>query len=131
MSTTNDAMLYNLGVDAFPVVDNLAAMNANAQNTATPLLGAANRVVTSVSNGSCILPSILSNASSNALLFVVNDSPNTIKVYPAAGENQNGVANATLSVPTGQSAIFMKVPPATSKGGGGGGTTDWRSAVIA
>jgi hypothetical protein len=108
MSTANDSLFYNLGMDGFICQDGIGAPNANSQGTAWPLLSAATRVTTSVANGSLILKSILSGeASPNPLMWVINDSPNTIKVFPASGENQNGVANAALSIPSGQSGFFF------------------------
>jgi hypothetical protein len=129
MSTANDALLYNLAISGFPVTDDAGAPNANSQSTGTPVVGDLLRVVTSVSNGSVTLKSSVSN-DAPPLCFVVNDSPNTIKVYPFSGESLNGTLNLALSVPSGQSGIFVRIPPATSRGGGGGGTVDWRAAVI-
>ena len=129
MSTANDALLYNLALQGFPATDDAAAPNASSQGTATAFIGDLLRVTTSAANGSVILKSNLSNEAP-PLCFVVNDSPNTIKVYPFAGESLNGTTNLALSIPSGQSAIFVRVPPASSKGGGGGGTIDWRAAVI-
>jgi hypothetical protein len=88
-----------------------------------------NRITLAVANGGCILPSIVSGEAA-WIVFVVNDSANTIKVGAFAGETINSVSTATdlsagvLSIPSGQSGIFIPVP--NSKGA----TTDWRSAVI-
>jgi hypothetical protein len=130
MSVANDSLLYNLGLQGFPVTDNQAALNANSQTTAVAVIGDAFRVTTSVANGSCVLKSSISNEAS-PLIFVINDSPNTIKVYPSVGETEGGAANSPLSIPAGQSGIFVRVPPQIAKGGGGNqGTGDWRVAVI-
>jgi hypothetical protein len=130
MSTANDSLLYNLGLVGFPVTDNTSAtVTASQQNTGTAVVGDAFRVTNSNANGACVLKSSLSNEAS-PLTFVVNDSPNTIRVYAAPGENMGGVLNSFLAIPTGQSGIFVRVPVQVQKGGGGGGTADWRSAVI-
>jgi hypothetical protein len=129
MSTANDAVLVALGQNAFPVNDCLGAPNANSQSTGTRCGSPVNRFTTSVSNGSAVLPSILSGEA-EAMVFVINDSPNTIKVFCASGDSQNGSLNASLSIGTGTSGVFFKVGALHSKGGGGGGTTDWRSANI-
>jgi hypothetical protein len=126
MSTANTALLYSLGIDGFLVTDDLVA-GGTTQATANRLPGALNRCVVAATNGGFMLPSILSGEGA-WITFVINDSPNAIKIYPflsaTSPETQGGVANAFLSIPAGQSGIFIPVP--NSKGG----TLDWRSAVI-
>lgn len=129
MSVANDALLYNLAITGFPVTDGLVAGPANAQGTAVSIIGELARCISAVANGSFILKSSLSNEAP-PLVFVVNDSANTIKVFAFAGENLNGSLNAALSIPSGQSGIFIRVPVQQQKGGGGGGTLDWRAAAI-
>jgi hypothetical protein len=130
MSVANDSLLYNLGLAGFPVTDNQSATAvASQQATGTPVIGDAFRVTNSAANGSCVLKSSLSNEAC-PLVFVINDSPNTIRIYAAPGENMGGVLNSFLAIPSGQSGIFVRVPVQVQKGGGGGGTADWRSAVI-
>ena len=123
MSVANTALLYNLGLLAFPVTDDLTAGPASTQNGAPVLNGELCRCVSSGVNGSFMLKSLLTQ-DAPPLVFVVNDSPNTIKVYPFTGENVGGSGNSPLSIPAGQSGIFISVPNAK------GGTQDWRSAVI-
>jgi hypothetical protein len=128
MSVANDSLLYSLGLAGFPVTDAQSAP-VTSQTTGTPIIGDAFRVISAVANGACILKSSLSNEAC-PLVFVVNDSGSTIKVFPSPGENQGGSLNASLSIPSGQSGIFVRVPVQVQKGGGGGGTADWRSNVI-
>jgi hypothetical protein len=128
MSTANDSLLYNLALNGFPVTDDVSA-TSTAQSTATAVVGDLVRVIQSVANGALVLKSSLSQ-DAPPLAFVVNDSGNAIKVFAFTGEFLNGVANGSLSIPGGQSGIFVRVPPQVAKGGGGGGTLDWRSAVI-
>jgi hypothetical protein len=136
MSVANTALLYNLGLEGFAVSDGLVASVAGARSTAMRLPSQLNRVTLSPANGACILPSILSGEAA-WIVFVINDSANTIVVGAAApgggGASQetiNGVATpanystGVLSIPAGQSGIFVPVP--NSKGT----TLDWRSAVI-
>lgn len=134
MSTANDALLLNLANDGFNIQNDVGAPNTT-QGTATPIKSGATRVSFSSGsgNGALILPSILTNeVGLDPLRFIINDSPNAIKVFPAQGETQNGVANQSLSIPAGQSAICSKVQTSTVSRGGGPntGTNDWRSAVI-
>jgi hypothetical protein len=128
MSVANDSLLYNLALQGFPCTDDQSAMNTT-QVLGTPVIGDLFRVIKSATNGSLMLKSSISNEAS-PLIFVVNDSPNTIVVFPFVGESQGGSTNASLSIPTGQSGVFVRVPPQVQRGGGGGGTGDWRSAVI-
>jgi hypothetical protein len=136
VSVANTALLYNLGLEGFAVTDDLVAGPAAARATACRLPSQLNRVVSSVASGCLALPSIISGEAA-WVVFVVNDSANAVLVGAAApgggGASQetiNGAATTsnygagTLSIPAGQSGIFVPVP------NGKGGTLDWRSAVI-
>lgn len=123
MSLPNTALLFNMALMATPLYDNLLGGPASTQATALPMPGEMNRVTAGAANQSLILRSIKSSEAST-IVFLVNDSPGAVVVFPAVGENQNGVANASLSIPAGQSGIFVMVP---NKLGG----PDWRSNVIA
>ncbi len=130
MSTANDALLYNLGLTGFPVYDDVFIATAQiTQALSVPVFGELTRVVSAPANGALILKSLLSN-DAPPLVFVVNDSAQTIVVFCFKGENLNGSLNGSLSIPSGQSGIFVRVPPTAAKGGAGVGTTDWRSAAI-
>jgi hypothetical protein len=127
MSVANTALLYNLGLTQFPVYDDLASLVVTVQTGATSLIGEACRVTTAIANGAFTLKSLLT-LDGPPLVFVINDSAQTIKVFPflstASPESINGTANLALSIPTGQSGIFISVPNAK------GATQDWRAAVI-
>jgi hypothetical protein len=132
MSQTNDALLYNLALSGFPVNDNISCPNASSQATATRATGDAVRVTNSVANGSMILPSILSQEAP-PLIFVINDSPNAIKVYPflstVSPESMNTTNNAALTIAAGGWGMFVKIPPLTQKGGGTQGTSNWSGSA--
>ncbi len=129
MSTTNDSARYDLAQLGLVEFDGLSCNNTT-QATATALLGEINRVVISAAaNGAAVLKSVLSNEAP-PICYVINDSANTIKVFPFTGENINGSLNTSLSVVAGGLACFFRVPPLLSKSGGGGGTNDWRGAAI-
>jgi hypothetical protein len=127
MTVANTALLYNLGLTQFPVYDDLASTVVSSQVGATQLIGEACRVTSAVANGSFILKSLLT-LDGPPLVFVINDSAQAIRVYPflsvPSPESVNGSANSFLSIPTGQSGIFISVPNAK------GATQDWRAAVI-
>ncbi|HEX4828310.1 MAG TPA: hypothetical protein VFV12_08795 [Xanthobacteraceae bacterium] len=124
MSLANTALLYNLGLLGTPLDDDLVGGPASTQVGATPVKGELARCTTSVLNGSFVLKQIQTGEAS-PLTYVVNDSANAIKVFPHPGEAQGGVANASLTIPAGQSAIFVRVPNSLQTAG-----ADWRSAVI-
>lgn len=129
MSVANTALLYNLGLEGFGVTDDLVAGVAAVRATACRLPSQLNRFISSPANGAAILPSIISGEAA-WIVFVVNDSAQTVRVGAAPGETVNTVATATdmsagtLNIPAGQSGIFVPVP------NGKGGTLDWRSAII-
>lgn len=118
-SATNTSFIGHLGRLGFTLDDDKSAGGASAQAGATALLSAASRVTVAAANGSMILKSILGRDAPN-VCFVINDSGQTIQVYPFVGENQNGVANAALAIADGKFAIFSRVQA----------TNDWRSAVV-
>jgi hypothetical protein len=129
VSVANTALLYNLGLEGFLVADDLTAGASGARATAPRLPSQLNRCISGPANGAFVLPSILS-AEAAWLVFLINDSAQTIVVGAAPGETVNGVTTTgnlgagVLSIPAGQGGIFVPVP------NGKGGTLDWRSAVI-
>src|SRR5881394_558363 len=100
MSTTNDAVLKALRVDGYED-DVLVAGPASAQSTATRINRRLTRCTKSASNGSFVLPSLVTEEADQKPYWVVNDSANTILVYCAAGETMNGSSNGNLSIVTG------------------------------
>jgi hypothetical protein len=123
MSTANTALLYNLALLGTPVDDDIIGNGVASSQAGAPVLRSElTRITKAAANDSFVLKSILSGEA-NSLTFVVNDSANTIKVFCAIGETLGGVLNSSLSIPTGQSGIFVRVPNAL-------GTPDWRAAAI-
>lgn len=120
MSTTTIALVGHLGRQGYAVDDNRTAGTASSQSGAQAIKGNLTWVKNAVANGSMILRSILTNDTPN-LCWVANDSGQTIIVYPFAGENMNGVANAGLSIANGSFALFSRVKA----------NLDWRAAAIA
>lgn len=108
--------------------DNLVALAGGAQNTSPRLKAEVSRFTkVATAADSCQLPSIGSMENQGQPRIVINDTANAVAVFPAAGENINALgANTALSVPAGQSAIF--VPPVV--GSTGATPTNWRGAVI-
>jgi hypothetical protein len=129
MSLVNDSLLVMLGQEGFTNQE-CTAPNANSQNTGFRATAPVLRVTGGVANGSVVLPSQLSNEAANPIGWIINDSGNTIKLFPASGENQNGTLNASLSISNGQSAFYFKEPAVTGKGGGTVGTTNWHSSTL-
>jgi hypothetical protein len=123
MSIPGNALIEFLKAEGIALYDNLAGGPASAQSTALPLLAQANRVTSAIANASFQLKS-LSTGEGDCAVFVINDSTQTIQIYPAVGEKQNGVANAALAIPSTDIGIFF---PVFNRLGG----PDWRSAAIA
>jgi hypothetical protein len=123
MSVNNTALLFNLAMQGFLVNDGNIAQGST-QASAIRINGDLIRIVGGATNSGLLLPSVLS-CEAAWITFIVNDGPNTVKIYCAPGENQNGVANAALSIPAGQAGVFS--PILNSKGG----TINWSSAVMA
>ncbi len=133
MTVANDSLLINLGLNQFPVVDDLVT-TTTTQATAIRCPGQVNRFIKVVATGAAALPSLLS-IEAPTIVFVINDdAAQALKVFPTTGETLNGTLNANLSIPAGQSGIFIAVTAAkVGKGGGfapGSFANDWRSAII-
>jgi hypothetical protein len=127
----NLAVWYGLAAMGYTTNDGWDASNLNPSGIAQVIIGPATRVVTSIASGKLMLKSIASGEAVEPM-FVINDSPNTILVFPFTGEFQNGVANASLSIATGKSAVFFPVTNNLAQQWLPGATefSDWRSAVI-
>jgi hypothetical protein len=122
MSLANDSLLMALGQDGFNVQDNIFITSAMvSQGTAVPIRSSGSRVTgaPNTNNGALILPSLLTGEA----------SPFSIVVFCAQGENLNGSANGSLTIPSGQAGFFFKVQN-TIRGGGTTQTLDWRRAVV-
>jgi hypothetical protein len=127
MSVANTALLYNLALLAFPVTDDLVSTVAASQSGATVLIGELCRVIKASNTGSFMLKSLL-NEEAPPIVFVVNDSANTINIYPAVGETMQGSANAAFQITAGLSAIFVAV--STANLAKSATSVDWRPALI-
>jgi hypothetical protein len=131
MSVVTDQLLNTLPSLNVFLYDDLSAMNATAA-TGQILRGNANRVTRSVAAGAAVLPS-LATIDAPQYMFVVNDSPNAISVFPQGADTLMGAA-AAISVPAGQAAFLLSVfPIRIGKGGGeipANIKNDWRMTVI-
>ena len=125
MSTTNNAVLKALRVTALFEEDVLVGGAASAQGTATKINRRLTRCTKSVASGSFVLPSLLSEEATQQPHWVVNDTTGAILVYSALGETMNGSTNGNLSIPAGETGIFVPVHETAS------GNNDWRSSAIA
>jgi hypothetical protein len=124
MSTVNVSVLYN-GDFIFRALedDKVAAAAITTQPTATPINSAFARftIARDGTNNAAILKSVNEVF---GLTVVVNDAPNTIQVFCAAGEKMNGSSNGSLALLAGQTGVFWPVPNQLS------GAPDWRAAAI-
>jgi hypothetical protein len=127
MSLANNAVLNSLSLAGTVIDDNQTAggaSGATVQAGATSILGEGIRVLRGGAGTSVILKSVLSG-DAGPMVWVINDGPNSINAFPAAGEFNNGVVNQVLAVPAGQSAIFVRVPNNLA-----GSSSGWRSSVV-
>jgi len=118
MSLVNVALQQFLNL---PTFDNQVSTAINTQTGAPVLVGQKNRMTAGSTTQSFCLESIITGEASQDIVWVINDSPGAVNIFPAVGENQNGVANASLSIAAGRAGVFVR-----SKNP----SPDWRSAVI-
>ena len=131
---TNDALLEILSEDGWPVSDEIfiAAGAGTTQAAGFPVKGSCHRIVANATASAALTMRSVKSQEAPSMVWLLNDSANTIVVFCAAGDNMNGVANASFSITAGNAAVFARVPAQVKRKGGtsGGGTLDWRSALI-
>jgi hypothetical protein len=112
MSTTNNAILFLKSQAEGASTVEVSSSAAASQGTATRLTNNLSRCKQAVSTGSFILPSILSGEASREM-WLVNDSAVAVNVYPAKSEKVNGNVDTALSVPAGQTGLFIPILAST------------------
>jgi hypothetical protein len=122
MSTTNLGVYNALTNEGLPCYDAVMALGTT-QTTAFGIQQQWTRVIAGAASSGVVLPSVLSEVAQIVPYFVTNDGPNTILLYPAPGEKQNGTLNATLSIVAGATGVAIPM-------GNKIGTVDWRSASV-
>lgn len=108
MSTTNTSLLGHLGRHRFSCDDDKTAGIANSQGGANAILSQVSRITSAVANGSMILRDMLTN-DAPSLVWVINDSAQTIQVYPFVGQHVNGALNTALAIAAGGFGFFSRV----------------------
>lgn len=108
MSTTNTSLMGHLGRHRFSLDDNKTAGTASSQSGATAITSQVSRVTSAISNGSVILQDMLTKVAPT-IVWVINDSANTIQAYPFSGQNVNGSLNAALAIAAGGFGFFSRV----------------------
>lgn len=108
MSTTNTSLLGHLGRQRFSLDDDKTAGSASSQAGATAITSAVSRITSAVASGSVVLRDMLTNDAPSPLMWVLNDSANTIQIYPFGAQTINGSANP-LAVVAGGFAFLSRV----------------------
>jgi hypothetical protein len=141
----NDYLFEILGTQGFTSGEDimLFAGAPTSQQGAYPIKGQMHRIVAcSVANASLVLKSVLSNDNPQ-LVFLINDSPNTLVVFPFksfaagsppdVGESVNGVVNGSFSLTSLNAAIFVSSLVQSKRKGGSSGITpalNWSAALL-
>ena len=122
-SANNAALVRALGLIGQMGQDDITALAAGTQAGAPPVTSAWGRVTVAAANATVLIKG------SRPITHIINDSPNTIVIYPEANSYLNGVQNGTLSLVTGKSASFISIPKDINANLGGG-TETYRAGVI-
>ena len=136
VSNTNNGLMSALdGPWPVKLNDSILLSAATGQAAASAVLrGNANRIVSSGgAAASCILPAMANWDQGASLVFVINDSANSINVFCAPGDTMNGSSNGSLAVAAGAFAVFLFRPPNTSlnqQSVAVNSVADWRGAAI-
>ena len=96
------ALRSHLANRQYALDDVLSTSTANAQAAATPIKNAVSRVTVATASGSLILPDILTNVAED-MIWVLNDTAQTINVFPFVSSSINGAANTALALTAGPS----------------------------
>jgi len=119
-ATTTAMMLAAQGPWPTVTIDNLTAFAGGGQ-TAPCMRGQVHRFVRVLSTGdSACLPSLAQRDESARMIWVVNDSSNSMNVFAFVGDTMNGSLNGSLAVAAGAVGMFLKVDA----------TLDWRGHVL-
>lgn len=108
MSTTNTSLMGHLGRHRISIDDNKTAGTASSQTGANAITSQLSRITSAIANGSVILQDMLTNVAPS-IIWVLNDSANTIQVYPYSGQNVNGSLNTPLAIAAGGFGFFSRV----------------------
>lgn len=134
----NDSIAYICAANGFTIEDAVYLANASSQGSGFRIKQNVTRVVKAVSNGSLVLPDMATKEASNlGIIWVINDSPNPIVVYPMAAptavDTLNGSTSNTLSITTLRTGIIFLVDSTklSRSGGYASPTLDWRATLIA
>lgn len=120
MSATNTTLMGHLARHGFTLDDNRSGGALAAQAGAAPITRNVTRcTISSAATASFILRDILTN-DTDSMMWVINDSANSINVYPFVGQNINGALNTALAVAAGGFAFFSRIQA----------TLDWRAAAF-
>jgi hypothetical protein len=135
-SNTNNALLSALrGPWPMFLLDGIfVGAGQTSQAAATQVLrSGANRVLSCVSGGAVLLPSMLNMDEGPDVVFVINDSANALLVFCAPGETMNGSLNGSQSIAAGGFGVFLVKAPNVSYQMQSVQTVssvyDWRAAV--
>jgi hypothetical protein len=127
MSAVNIAAIFCAGTDLNPIHDDLLGAGTT-QAGATPIRQRVSRVIGGAGNSGLVLPAIGTGEATISPYWVINDGPNTIKVYCALGEKMNTSLNASLSLTAGQTGVF--IPVGNQIAAAANAPLDWKSAAI-
>lgn len=113
-AVANSGLCYGLPVNLLTAGGGTGSVS---QAGATALRCGVNTVVVAPSpNTSCVLPSILSSETYSQFTIVINDAPNSIRVFCAPGDHINGSLNGSLTVAANGFGIFIMKPTDPSVG---------------
>lgn len=134
-SAANDAIYEWLGTNGFFIIDNqYVATGQTSANTGLPFLSQCVRVTKSIaSSAAMVLPDLITNNNMGGMVALINDSPNTITVYPFPSASQTVNGTTSVTVATGTTTIFLAVQKFVKRGGyqgQSGAGTDWRIASL-
>ena len=117
---SNLDLRQHLNVNLFVLNDEMTATAGGGQGVGPRLNPGMNRFTRVVTAGdSAQLPS-MTDREIDAHVIVINDTANSMNVFPAAGENMNTVVNAAAAVPANSAAFFMMQRS----------LANWRSATL-
>lgn len=132
-SAANDSLFETLGVNGFFILDDQVI--GTGQTTANLGLAVASqciRVTKSVSSGAVVLPDLITNNNFGGLVAIINDSAQTITIYPFPSSSQTVGGSASTTLASGSSMILLAVQKIQKRGGyaNTGAGTDWRTGTF-
>jgi hypothetical protein len=122
-----------MGLNGFFILDDVnIGTGLTTANKGVAIRTPVIRIINSVASGAVVLPDLITNDNAGGLIVVINDSTQTVTIFPFPSASQTVNGGASVTVASNASYVLYSVPKLFRRGGyvGTASGTDWRGATI-